>query len=184
MKKILWILLGVFSAVLIAGCYTVIVHPRVEDTDGSSYRTRYCSDCHASADFYYWHWPYYDRWYWSYPHWRSYYCYPWWWNDYWYWKGDTSGPTWQEPRYFEERMRPATPVLPGGSRDVGEEKKTQKTSPPGQSGADEKQKSQRPRYFDERKRPLSPNKPDTEKKQSGKEKGSEKQEKNTEEEKK
>ncbi len=185
MKKIFLVMIVLLAAAVIAGCYTVIVHPRVEGDGDYSYRTRYCSDCHGSPDFYYWHWPYYDTWYWRYPHWRSYYCRPWWWSDYWYWKGDSEGPIYQEPRYFDERTRPATPVLPGGSLNIGNEKKTQKDSQAGEAGKKENQGSQPTRYFNERKRPATPVKPDTEKKeskekeQSGKE--SEKQEKNAEE---
>lgn len=105
---ILLLLCGLF-----AGCYTMLVHPRTEGTDDWHQTRRHCSDCHGSADYYYWHGPYYNNWYWGQRSWRSYYYDPWWWNDYWYWYDDDGEPVKTEPpHYYDEQVRPK-PEGPG-----------------------------------------------------------------------
>jgi hypothetical protein len=115
---------------LVAGCYTVLVHPTVETT-GDNQTPRTCADCHSSADYYYWHFPYQYNWYSRYPSWNRYYHDPWWYDNYWYWKDDGSGGTgapqghlWQ-PRVApgsEPTIAPGTsgtPANPNKSSDQG-----------------------------------------------------------------
>jgi hypothetical protein len=84
MRVLIWILIGLALCVFLAGCYTKLVHPTIDTAEYGDRTTRHCSDCHGSADYYYWHYPYYFNWYWGQSHWRSYYYDPWWWYDYWY----------------------------------------------------------------------------------------------------
>jgi hypothetical protein len=82
----LWAL-GIAS-VLLAGCYTVIVHPKFDGEKLSGeYLRANCIDCHADYNVY----PYdpYDYYFgadyfWNYPQFGYYYSYPWWVDDY-YW---------------------------------------------------------------------------------------------------
>lgn len=80
-------------------------------------------------------------------------------------------------------MRPATPILPGGSVNVGEDKKSQKDAPGGERKTGEEQGKKAPRYFEERKRPATPNKTDSQKNESSGSQESKDEDKNSEEDK-
>ena len=94
MKRVLRLLLPVtiLTAVLLPGCYTVLMHP----TDSDGYRASQVSDCtrcHSDYNAY----PYghyyspYPRYWWDYPHYSGYYADPWWWSYYDYpYAGDES----------------------------------------------------------------------------------------------
>ena len=101
-----WLLAILCFSLLFAGCYTILVHPTVDTTSGYHQTARHCSDCHASADFYYWHYPYYYNSYGRRSYWRSYYYDPWWWDDYWYWRDDDEGGSGLEQRHL---WQPRTP---------------------------------------------------------------------------
>ncbi len=119
-KRILLISLVILFS--LAGCYTVLVHPRTAYRETSEF-PRHCSDCHSSADYYWWHYPY--GWYWRYPYWRSYYCEPWWWDDYWYWRDDGTSTQRPTKRLWEPRRRPSSgepQVVPGKTKEKDEEK--------------------------------------------------------------
>lgn len=110
----------VMFGLLAAGCYTVLVHPQVQAT-GEATPTKTCSDCHASADYYYWHFPYQYGWYSSSPWWGHYYRDPWWWNDYWYWHDDDHGhggasiETGERHNWQPTTRPPTTPAIAPGS---------------------------------------------------------------------
>jgi hypothetical protein len=152
---ILLLLCGLF-----AGCYTMLVHPRAQGTDDWHTTRRHCSDCHGSADYYYWHFPYYNTWYRGHRSWRSYYYDPWWWNDYWYWYDDNGEPIDRQPtRYFGDRTRPvpSSPGLVPGEKQV--QQKDEKPASPGGSTIGN-QPSQPPeqdkpdsQYYKKRERP-------------------------------
>jgi hypothetical protein len=91
MKTAIFILVGTLFCVLLAGCYTMLQHPATSATMTEGYSRRHCSDCHGSADYYYWHYPYAFNWSWDSRYYRSYYYDPWWWNDYWYCCDDDNG---------------------------------------------------------------------------------------------
>jgi hypothetical protein len=83
-----WVLASLVGVLLATGCYTMIVHPKVDNErpDGDELRVA-CIDCHADYHVY----PYdpYDTYfgsdyYWLHPRYGYYYGYPWWWDDY-YW---------------------------------------------------------------------------------------------------
>jgi hypothetical protein len=84
--RLLWTL-GI-TLVLLAGCYTVIVHPKIEGEKLSrEYLRANCIDCHADYHVYpYDPYEYYfgANYFWDYPQFGYYYSYPWWWDDY-YW---------------------------------------------------------------------------------------------------
>ncbi len=149
MKRICLVFLLVGMGILLAGCYTVLVHPQTSEMTRSD-SPRHCSDCHNSADYYYWHFPYLDTWYWRYPYWRSYYCRPWWWDDYWWWD-DSETPRWESPRYYEERNRPVHPGLPGGEMKTKPHKDNVRDDRAIRKGKNQSDKT--PRYHRDRKRP-------------------------------
>jgi hypothetical protein len=125
MKITRFIVMAAFLSLLVAGCYTVLQHPRTEMTAEDSF-PRHCSECHGSADYYYWHYPYHYGWYWGYSNWRSYYYDPWWWDDYWYWRYDDEGEHVEKGQrhLWQPRTPPTTPGLaPGTSQDVKEKSK-------------------------------------------------------------
>ncbi len=160
-----WLLLLLGLGIVAAGCYTVVVHPQTSGMETSE-SPRHCSDCHNSADYYYWHFPYLDTWYWRYSYWRSYYCRPWWWDDYWWWD-DSQAPKWEAPRYYEDRRSPQEPGLPGGAirvkpkKSKGEEDKSIR-----QDTKQAPEKPTVPNYYQNRKRPKaeSPSQPKKKKK--------------------
>jgi hypothetical protein len=104
MKTAVWFLIAALFSLFIAGCYTMLSHPRTEATPEPTQPRRHCSDCHGSADYYYWHYPNYFNWYWDYPSWRSYYYDPWWWYDYWYWYDDGGVPVQKGERHLWQRV--------------------------------------------------------------------------------
>jgi len=141
----------VVSGLLVAGCYTVLVHPQVETT-GEDNSPRMCSDCHSSADYYYWHFPYQYGWYSGYPSYRHYYYDPWWWDNYWYWDDNNGhdgdhhdgGERAPEGHLWQPRVPPGSaesgPVIaPGTSSNT---KDTNKSSGQGNQPGGEKEKSQ------------------------------------------
>jgi len=148
-NHLVWLAL-VSLGIMLAGCYTVIVHPKTSGMTTES--PRHCSDCHNSADYYYWHFPYLDTWYWRYPYWRSYYCRPWWWDDYWWWD-DSETPKWESPHYYEKRNRPAQPGLPGGA--IGTKKTKEQVQDERAVGKSkgESKKDSVPHYQRDRQRP-------------------------------
>jgi hypothetical protein len=94
-----------------------------------------CSDCHSSADYYYWHYPYQYNWYSNNRHWSGYYYNPWWWDDYWYWHDDGGSDTNRAPsgHLWQPRVPPSSgsqPVIAPGTS--GNAKDTGKSS--GQGG--------------------------------------------------
>jgi hypothetical protein len=179
MKHMKWVLMAVLFGLAFAGCYTMIAHPAIQSGDTTYQPRQQCSDCHSSADYYYYHYPYYYDSYWGHSYWRSYYMDPWWWHDYWYW--EDSGEEGQglpegTPRYWDQRNRPApTPKLVPGS---GTEKSKEEQAPPA-SGSDTKVKEDTKKSQDtsgkqywERppKRPEKPPEPEQPKKEQEKEK--------------
>jgi hypothetical protein len=149
----------------------MLAHPRTEATgDWGRTATRHCSDCHGSADYYYWHYPYNMNWQWNSRSWRGYYYDPWWWNDYWYWRDDDGEPIDRDPpRYFGERRRPSdTPGLVPGetkaregegapSTPGGTDIRRDKDSPKQEGNAT-------PQYQERRERPEPEEKPKPKKK--------------------
>jgi hypothetical protein len=102
---------------LVAGCYTVLVHPMIEST-GEDQSARTCSDCHASTDYYYWHFPHQYDWYSQHSSWSRYYYDPWWWDNYWYWKDDRGGGGSASPKghLWQPRVAPTSePTLAPGT---------------------------------------------------------------------
>jgi hypothetical protein len=83
-----WFLASAFGLVAASGCYTMIVHPKVENERPDSERLRVdCIDCHV--DYHVYPFDPYDHYfgadyYWQNPRYGYYYGYPWWWDDY-YW---------------------------------------------------------------------------------------------------
>jgi hypothetical protein len=147
LTKSLFLLLALAAfGLLAAGCYTVLVHPTVQTTDGDNYR-RTCSDCHSSADYYYWHFPYQYNWYSRYPSWSHYYHDPWWWDNYWYWKDDRGddSPRLPERSLWQPRVAPGSqpaiaPGTGGAARDDG--KASDKDSGSSGSSGENKQKQE------------------------------------------
>lgn len=162
-RAVFLVLILLVFGLLAAGCYTVLVHPKVEAT-GEEASTRTCSDCHASADYYYWHFPYSYGWYSRSPWWNRYYHDPWWWDNYWYWKDGGKGsvgrperPLWQPlaPSESKPTISPGvTPSVPGESRATGQDT--------GKSGGEKKEAGgQRPLW-----QPLAPSEKPPDAKQS------------------
>ena len=123
----LWAVLLGLGGLLVAGCYTVLVHPQVQTT-GEDNSVKMCSDCHSSADYYYWHYPYQYNWYSTNPHWSRYYYNPWWWDNYWYWHDDDHDGGGRAPagNLWQPRVPPGSgsqpviaPGTSGNSRDTG-----------------------------------------------------------------
>lgn len=85
---ILLIIVGVFAI----GCYTVLMHPRVQGEEeeriehSGEYYREHCTDCHVDYHSYPYgyYYGYYPDYYWSSPRWGHYYAYPWWWDRYWW----------------------------------------------------------------------------------------------------
>ena len=128
LRAVLWTVLVGLSGLLIAGCYTVLVHPQVEMA-GEDNSPRMCSDCHSSADYYYWHYPYQYNWYGNSRHWNGYYNNPWWYDNYWYWHDDGKGETNRAPagHLWQPRVPPTSgsqpviaPGTSGNTRDTGQ----------------------------------------------------------------
>lgn len=171
MKALIWIATALLFAVAFAGCYTMLAHPRVEATeDYGDYEQgrRHCSDCHGSADYYYWHYPNYFNWYWNYRSWRSYYYDPWWWRDYWYCCDDDyeGAPVEKGERHLWQPVeRPTdTPGLAPGPeipkiKDDGSTVKDQPAAGTQQSVSQQKDKAAR-HLWRPVKRPSEPKKPE------------------------
>jgi hypothetical protein len=160
MRTSVLILILLLLCGLLAGCYTMLVHPRSQGTDDWHTTRRHCSDCHNSADYYYWHFPYYNNWYYGQRSWRSYYYDRWWWNDYWYWYDDDGEPVKTEPpHYYDERIRPkpAGPGLAPGEPQVPSKQEVPAT--PGgstignQPAQNQQQGTPDPQYYQPRERP-------------------------------
>lgn len=156
----------VVSGLLVAGCYTVLVHPQVETT-GEEPFPRMCSDCHSSADYYYWHFPYQSGWYSGYPSYRHYYYDPWWWNDYWWWDDDEDhhggGERAPEGHLWQPRVPPGgagsePAIAPGTSGNTADKNKS--SGQGGQTGQKEKSKSEehlwQPRVPPQNPQPATP----------------------------
>jgi hypothetical protein len=85
---IMFIIVGVF----VMGCYTVLMHPRVQGEEEATiehtgeYYREHCTDCHGDYHSYPYgyYYGYYPDYYWSNPRWGHYYAYPWWWDRYWW----------------------------------------------------------------------------------------------------
>ncbi len=85
MRSILRLLipLALVLAVIVPGCYTVVMHP----SDEGGFRADQTSDCIRCHDSYH-DYPYgyyydpYPSWWWDYSNYSSYYAYPWWWRYY------------------------------------------------------------------------------------------------------
>jgi hypothetical protein len=177
MKAIRWVLIGALFALLLAGCYTKLVHPPVTDDSGTYYHPRKdCSDCHSSADYYYYHFPYQSYYGWGRGrYWQSYYWDPWWYHNYWWWDDDDEGglPT-GTTRYYDERERPdnVPRLVPPAEATKSTDDQAPKLPEGGSSGeVKEKPKSEDSgsRYFEPRARPESPQKPKQEPKEQKKE---------------
>lgn len=75
--------LALVLAVIVPGCYTVVMHP----SDEGGYRANQTTDCVRCHDSYH-EYPYgyyydpYPSWWWDYDNYSSYYAYPWWWRYY------------------------------------------------------------------------------------------------------
>ncbi|MFH1219855.1 MAG: hypothetical protein V1694_05325 [Candidatus Eisenbacteria bacterium] len=145
------IVLAAFG-LLLAGCYTVLVHPTVETT-GEDTSPRMCSDCHSSPDYYYWHFPYQYNWYSRNPSWGRYYHDPWWYDNYWYWKDDGGHGTPRAPQghLWQPRVTPSGSqpnLTPGASGSAGGDSKSSGQGG-GQSG-DQKEESKDKHLFQPR----------------------------------
>jgi hypothetical protein len=145
LRTVMWSVLVGAIGLFVAGCYTVLVHPEVDNTAADN-STRMCSDCHSSADYYYWHSPYENSWYSHSRYWNSYYYDPWWYDDYWYWHGGdrgdrggggTAGP---ERKLWQPRVPPSGQpnIAPGASGNSGNENKSSESGS-GSSGGQENQ---------------------------------------------
>jgi hypothetical protein len=142
-RTALWAVLIGAIGLFVAGCYTVLVHPQVEDTTADN-STQMCSDCHSSADYNYWHFPYQNSWYSHSRYWNSYYYDPWWYDDYWYWHGGdrgdrgggggTAGP---ERKLWQPRTPPGgePSIAPGTSGNAGSGNKSSESGS-GSSGGE------------------------------------------------
>jgi hypothetical protein len=161
MKAIRWLLIGTLLAVAFAGCYTKLVHPPVTDMSGTYYHPRKnCSDCHSSADYYYYHFPYGSYYGWGGRYWSSYYWDPWWYHDYWNWEDDGSEPA-GTTRYWDNRGRSGdVPILVPPASGT---KTKDSQAPPANGGqvGESKNKSQDDsgsRYFDRNRQGREPEK--------------------------
>jgi hypothetical protein len=155
-KGALWALMLGLVGLLAAGCYTVLVHPEVQMT-GEDNSAKMCSDCHSSADYYYWHYPYQYNWYSRNPHWSNYYNNPWWWDNYWYWDDHDHGGGGETPRapgghLWQPRNPPATggePVIaPGTSGNTKDSGKS--SGQGGDQGGSDSDKSDKGHLFQPR----------------------------------
>ncbi|MBD3336386.1 MAG: hypothetical protein GF355_12805 [Candidatus Eisenbacteria bacterium] len=74
---------------LLAGCYTVLRHPRVEtDVHDGAWE---CASCHADAELYHFRDSFYDyggTYGYGVTPWYGYYAAPWWYDNYWYYPHD------------------------------------------------------------------------------------------------
>jgi hypothetical protein len=162
MKAMTWILIGAVFAIVFAGCYTKLVHPPVTDQSGVYYHPRKdCSDCHSSADYYYYHFPYHSYYGWGGRYWRSYYWDPWWYHDYWWWDDDGESLPTGATRYWDQRDRPGDVprlVPPAGGTKTKDDQSP--SLPDGTQGSEvkEKPKSESPgsQYYQPRTRPEPP----------------------------
>jgi hypothetical protein len=175
MKALAWVLVGALFAVVFAGCYTKLVHAPVMDDSGTYYHPRaHCSDCHNSADYYYYHFPYYSHYgYGSYRSWRGYYWDPWWYHDYWWWDSDEGGEPAGTTRYWNDRGRSddVPKLAPPAAGTKAKDPKIPPTSDGGQSGDQGKKKDDSGSRYNERrggsrqpeKKPAEPKKADEKK---------------------
>lgn len=75
--------LAITLALILPGCYTIVMHP----SDEGGYRAQQTSDC-VNCHGVYRDYPYgyyyspYPSWWWDYSAYSSYYAYPWWWRHY------------------------------------------------------------------------------------------------------
>jgi hypothetical protein len=117
--------LALALAVILPGCYTVVMHP----SDEGGYRADQTSDCvrcHGSYHEYpygYYYDPY-PSWWWDYSNYGSYYAYPWWWRyyDYPYLDGDYSydnSGTSHRGTKFDRRETGSGPMPPPHSWGTG-----------------------------------------------------------------
>jgi hypothetical protein len=152
MRSIFLLLALATFGLLGAGCYTVLVHPMVEST-GDSETQRTCSDCHASADYYYWHFPHQYDWYSRHSSWSRYYYDPWWWDNYWYWRDDhgrgggsgaPQGHLWQ-PRVAPTAEPTLAPSTGGNPSDANKSKDKGSGSDTDKESSKEKQQLWQPR---------------------------------------
>lgn len=119
MRRALYFLvpITVILALILPGCYTVIVHP----SDEGGYQARQTSDClRCHADYHeypygYYYSPYPSYW-WDYPGYGYYYAYPWWWSyyDYPYLDGDYTydGVSARQETKFDRREVRGSPAPP------------------------------------------------------------------------
>lgn len=130
LRRLPWV--AAISLILLSGCYTVIMHPAVENERQSADQLRAnCIDCHADYHVY----PYdpYDHffgadYYWQNPRYGYYYGYPWWWDDYyWYYYFDPEDPG----GYPANPRQESRPVYRGGApaRSTGAGTPTVGTTP-------------------------------------------------------
>ena len=106
-----------FAVALLPGCYTRLSHPTIPGDGGEYYdesdRTtpKTCLDCHGS-DYYYYHFPYYNR-YSRFGYHGYYYDDPWYWYYYrpWWWEYD-----WDDDDHDPPPSRPKRPFLGDRSR--------------------------------------------------------------------
>jgi hypothetical protein len=134
-KTAIFILAGTLFCVFLAGCYTMLQHPGTSAAVTEGYTRRHCSDCHGSADYYYWHYPHYFNWNWNRSYYRSYYYDPWWWNDYWYCCDDDGGtggtPVEKGERHLFQPVQRPTEGTDGTPKIIGSD-----TKPSQPSGSD------------------------------------------------
>ena len=163
LRAVLWTALVGLSGLLIAGCYTVLVHPQVEMT-GEDNSPRTCSDCHSSADYYYWHYPYQYNWYGMSPHWNRYYNNPWWYDNYWYWRDDGKGETPQAPpaHLWQPRVPPSSGSQPVSNPGTGGNGSGNPSGQSGDQGGKQKDNSSG-HLFQPRVPPSNPSPDDTKK---------------------
>jgi hypothetical protein len=121
MRSILRLLipLALVLAIVVPGCYTVVMHP----SDEGGYRADQTSDCLRCHDSFH-DYPYgyyygpYPTWWWNYSNYSSYYAYPWWWRYYdypylddGYHYGDGGGTSHRGTKFDRRETRPG-PVPP------------------------------------------------------------------------
>jgi hypothetical protein len=110
--KLLFTLLIPISIALftIAGCYTILKHPAVQEDYTAQDYQHDCVSCHSDYREYpygYFYGDYPDYW-WSTPRWGHYYAYPWWWDHYWYdnnGAGDNDNETTDRSQEGEKAVR-------------------------------------------------------------------------------
>jgi hypothetical protein len=87
MKRFIALLLpSIVIMVALAGCYTILQHPAVDESYSSHDYQQDCVRCHADYHQYPYGYFYgsYPGYWWDNPRWGHYYAYPWWWDNYWY----------------------------------------------------------------------------------------------------